>query len=337
MTHTDAGAADVTSALADLSARGWPMFEDNADFDTANAAMMDAGVGDGLPLVVPTARRLARMLAGVGAADAMLGRMAPMEGAISPAALAYNAVISGCVPAELPLLQAAALAVLEPKANLLGVQTTTGTPTMALLAHGPVVAALSMNSEGNCLGPGNRANACIGRAMQRILVNVGGAQPGIGDMATMGQPGKYVFGLAEGAHSWLPPLHERRGLAAGDSAVTVFGVSGTIEVLPSREETGPDHVAAPLAAAIRGTTLANGATRDGKVPEHLVLVPPEVLTRLEDAGCSWQDFHALLARQCGEFVPDASLLHVICTGGIGEKMTYLQPWGGNSLSVTRKL
>ena len=46
----------------------------------------------------------------------------------------------------------------------------------------PTIAArLGMNAGTNCLGPGNRANAGIGRALQLCLRNIGGARPDTGD------------------------------------------------------------------------------------------------------------------------------------------------------------
>ncbi len=333
MNSIDLPSSQWTRVQADLARREWPVFDESVEYDAAQAAMWKAEIGDGLPLVVPTAKRLSAMLASVQDVDAMLGHMAPLEGALTPTAIAYNAVIAGCLPAELPLLQAAAIATLEPQLNLLGVQTTTGTTTVAMLVHGPIAAALSMNDASNCLGPGNRANACIGRALHMVLANVGGARPGLTDMATMGQPGKYVFCLAEGAHPALPPLHERRGIAAGQSAVTVLGVSGTLEVLPAREGDAPDTIAVPLAAALRAAWDAEGTGRMDEKAEHMVLVPPELLTRVADAGCDWRAFTARLKTLSGV----KGQVHVVCAGGIGEKMTCLQPWGGTCVSVTRRL
>jgi hypothetical protein len=327
-------------ALRDVSGRGWPVFSLDHDVEAAQAKMSAAGLGDGLPLVMPTAERIGRMLAGIPAVigNPAFGHVPPMEGALTQAAAAYNAVIAGCRPAELQLLLTAAAATLAPSFNLLGLQTTTGTATVALLVHGPAVQALGMNAEHNCLGPGNRANACIGRALHFLLNHIGGAIPGATDMATMGQPGKYVFCFAEGTHPALPPLHARRGLAASDSAVTVLGFSGTFEVLALPDATGPQCMVPPLASTVRAAAYAGGVRRYPQPNEHVVLVPPELLNRMQDAGCDWRTFHAQLAEACGDaLVPDASALVLVCTGGIGEKMSCLQPWGGGSLSVTRRI
>src|SRR4029077_1015624 len=99
-------------------------------------------------------------------------------------------VLAGCVAAELPVVPTAAGATLEPEFNLRGIQNNTGTPGVCAVAHSPAVHSLGMNSGTNCLGPGNRANACIGRALHLVLTHIGGARPDIADMATMGQPAK---------------------------------------------------------------------------------------------------------------------------------------------------
>ena len=40
---------------------------------------------------------------------------------------------------------------------------------MALCLHGPIARKLEVNAGTNCLGPGNRANASIGRALQLVI------------------------------------------------------------------------------------------------------------------------------------------------------------------------
>ena len=93
---------------------------------------------------------------------------------------------------------------LEPDFNLLGIATTTGTACVALCVHGPIARTLGVNAGTNCLGPGNRANASIGRALQLCIRNIGGARSDIGDMATMGQPGKYTLLLRRTQRRPLP-------------------------------------------------------------------------------------------------------------------------------------
>ena len=55
-----------------------------------------------------------------------------------------------------------------------------------------------MNSGGNALGQGNRANATIGRALQLVIRNVGGGIPGEIDRAVFGNPGQVHVLLRRG-------------------------------------------------------------------------------------------------------------------------------------------
>src|SRR4029453_13930284 len=107
---------------------------------------------------------------------------------------------------ELPVVLAAAKAILEPDFNLLGIATTTGTACVALCLDGPLAPKAHTHPGHNCPGPGNRANASIGRALQLCIRNIGGARAEVGDMASMGQPGKYTFCFAERDDRPFPPL-----------------------------------------------------------------------------------------------------------------------------------
>src|SRR5260221_1734 len=119
-------------------------------------------LGDGLPLGPPTLLRLQRMLQGVGDPHRSLGQMPPLFGELTAEAVAYQCVLAGCRPAELPVVLTAALACLEERFNLLGILTTTGSAAVALMVHGPAVTGLGLNAGANFLRPGNRANACLG-------------------------------------------------------------------------------------------------------------------------------------------------------------------------------
>src|SRR5262249_7765789 len=160
----------------------------------------------GLPLVPPTRRRLDAMVVGIAGRSQARGAMPPMFGEITPDSVAYQCVIAGARPAELPVVLAAAEATLEPDFNLLGIATTTGTACVALCVHGPIARKLEVNAGTNCLGPGTRANACIGRALQLCIRNIGGARSETGDMATMGQPGKYTLFFAARPDGPFPTL-----------------------------------------------------------------------------------------------------------------------------------
>lgn len=160
--------------------------------------------------------------------DEIAARLAPRQGEATVERVAINAVMAGCAPAYLPVVLAAVEAVAHPAFNLVGVQTTTNPVSPLVIVNGPIRNAIGMNCGRNALGPGNRANATIGRALRLCLLNIGGAIPGEVDKATLGMPGKYTFCLGEyEEESAWEPFHMTRGYEREDSTVTVVGAQGT--------------------------------------------------------------------------------------------------------------
>ncbi|MGE0765086.1 MAG: hypothetical protein AB7L90_01360 [Hyphomicrobiaceae bacterium] len=323
----------------------FPTVGESRSWDDVQAELEAADLGDGLPLVPPTEVRLAAMLTGIADPEQSLGFMPPLFGDVTPRAVAYNAVLAGCRPAELRVVIAAVTACLEPELNLLGLMTTTGSAAVATCVHGPIVSALDLNPGINCLGPGNRANAAIGRAVSLCLRNIGGARAGSGDMATCGQPGKYTFCFAEPEDGPYPPLHVRRGMPAGSSAVTVMGVSGTAEVLPLRDgeggDAGADAILDALTIIMRASAETTGASRQPEPPEQVFILPLELSERLLGAGIGLSDVQKYLFEAGGSdafrMAPGPEHIFPIVTGGAGVKMAYLPLWGGGSRMVTRAI
>ena len=325
----------------------FPLFPQDIAWEEAQAALNSLDLSDGLPMVPPTLDRLDAMISGRGAPDQSFGHLMPLMGELTLEAVAYNCILAGCRPEELPVVLTAAEACTDDDFNLLGVLSTTGTPTVAVCVHGPLVTQLGMNTGSNVLGPGNRANACIGRAVSLIMRNVAGAKPGVADMATMGQPGKYTFCFAETAHPSFPSLSERCGFGAEESCVTVLGVSGTAEVLPISGGESPEAVLQPIAAAMNSSIDVSSLTRKPERNEQIFLMPPEMADIL--AKAEWdlsrvQDY-LFNARKPYTYdinndpddrplAPAAEDIHPIVTGGVGVKMTHLPLWAGGSRTVT---
>lgn len=303
--------------------------DESTPVEDVTEALLDAGVGDGLPVVPPTLARLEAMLAGTADADAPLGPVPPLFRELTPAAAAYHAVLAGCRPAELPVVLAALQACLEPAFNLLGVQTTTGTAAVAVVVRGPVVGELGMTTGANLLGPGNRVNACVGRAVALALAGIGGARPGETDMATTGQPGRYGMCLP------VP--------GGAESTVTVLAVGGTAEVLPRDGGAGADAVLDPLADALACAALAAGDPSRTAACEQTVVVPPEPAARLGGRDVRADLYARGNARLAERGLPDARVaagpdaLHVLVTGGAGIKMLHLPGWIGGSRAATRRV
>ena len=323
----------------------WPVLDAGVAFEVAQDALAEAELSDGLPLVPPTRQRLDAMLSDVSDPVCSHGLIPPLFGELTNVAVAYNCVLAGCASGALPVVLSAAVACLEDDFNLLGLATTTGAPAVATIVHGPVAETLSMTADVNCLSPGNRANATLGRAIALVLRNIAGMRTGAGDMATMGQPGKYGFCFPEGRDTTFPPFHVRKSLQAEDSAVTVLGVSGTAETLPSQESGNwdkPEVILNPVALMMRTALVSGGGARKPDRGEQVLLLPPELAGLIAHRGWDLDRIQSYLFETpdlvgSGSIAASASDINVIVTGGPGVKMTVLPLWGGGTRSVTRKL
>lgn len=202
---------DVLDAIDICYARGWT---------------------DGLPVVPPEASRVKAMLAMEGRPPETVIATHPTTGLeCSVQAAAVNAVMAGCLPAYFPVVVAALEAANEPAYNFHGSTASTGGSAPLLIVSGPVVQDIGMNAAANVFGPGNRANATIGRAMRLIVMNVFEMVPGISDQSTQGHPGKYCSCIAERTerNPWSP-LNVELGYGEDISSVTVFAGAGFCNV-----------------------------------------------------------------------------------------------------------
>ena len=272
-----------------------------------------SGLGDGLPLVRPDAPAVAALLEHRDpGADAVSGPV-PIAFAVPTWwDLAACAVLAGCRPGALPLVAAAVDAATDPAFNLLGVQTTTGAAAPLVIVTGEAVARFGLNAGAGSLGSGWRANATIGRAVRLVLQGVGRCEPGEGDMATQGHPGKYSWLTAENRseNPWA--------VSAAPGRVTVFaGVGNTEVVLPT---TSPEAVAARLGQVLGGLAA----------PSAVLLLPPESAAFLHRHG--WDE-----ARLRTAVAPAGTEPLVVVTGGTGIKATVVPGWGGGSAPVTRRV
>jgi len=318
---------------------GWPVVSESTGWEAAQKVLTEAELSDGLPLVPPTRARLDAMVAGIADRTQSYGMMPPMFGEITPEAVAYQCVIAGALPAELPVVLMAAQAILEPEFNLLGIATTTGSACVALCVHGPIASKLGVNALTNCIGPGTRANACIGRALQLCLRNIGGARSETGDMATMGQPGKYTLCFAERTDGPFPTLTERHGLGKDVSAITVMGISGTAEVLPGDGEGAtPEAILDPIIAGMRAEIVMSGQSRKNQRGEQVFLLPLELAQKIAKHD-AWdiKRVQQYMFDKGEDVALSPEAIHPIVTGGAGYKMAYLPIWGGGSQTVLRKL
>jgi hypothetical protein len=178
------------------------------------------GWTDGLPIMPPTLGKVEAAVRASGRSprDA-LGEMEPLGGIATVEKIAANAVMAGAAPAHMPVILAAVDAILDPAFNLRGIQTTDENAAPLLIVNGPAASALDINDSYGALGPGWRANACIGRAIRLVMNNIGGGWPAVVSFAGLGYPGRYTLCFAEKAtaNPWEPAGrdHDQRHRRAG--------------------------------------------------------------------------------------------------------------------------
>ncbi len=262
-----------------------------AELEDEFEAMWDRGWSDGLPLVPPTEARVARMLTGTTRApDEVVAVVPPDLVECTVEKVAVNAVMAGCLPEHLPVVLAALEAACTREFNMHGLLATTFFSGPILIVNGPIRQRIGMNSGVNALGQGNRANATIGRALQLVVRNVGGGQPGGVDRATLGSPGKVGFCFAEDEEgSPFTPLSVDRGLDAGADAVTLFAGHGPTSIIDQRSRE-PESLARSFAAVLR-------ANAHPKLPlkiDAVLVVSPEHGRIFREAGWGRQELMARL-------------------------------------------
>jgi hypothetical protein len=293
-------AADEEAALEDLHARGCT---------------------DGLPVVIPSAERVRRMVLASGQeADMVLGTMGPGHGTATLEKVAIAAVMAGCLPDYMPVVVAAVKAVIDPVFDLTEMQATTHCTAPLIIVNGPARHGCGPISSGyGALGPGHRANASIGRALRLTMINIGKGRPGSSDMALLGHPGKFTYCLAEDEeNSPFPPMHVDLGYQADDSVVTVIGAEAPHSVLYSGDADNPEHYKSLLDLLAIG--LANPATNNAILTSGTatVVLNPEHAVVLHAAGLTRQDIAAeIFARS----FMDAAEVARLAAGFSGEKPT----------------
>lgn len=227
---------------------------------------------DGLPIIPPTRDKVDKFLQYTDHdPDELIAVLQPKQGKATIEKVAINAVMAGCIPAFMPLIQHIISAVSQERFNLPGVNATTHPTAICTILNGPISREISINSGAGCLGPGNIANATIGRALRLCLMNIAGAVPGIMDHATMGSPAKYsfCFGEDENVNTW-EPLHVERGFNQDDSTVTVMAVDSPQNVNDHRSTNAED-----LLDTIIDTLSVAGCNNSHVPGELLVIMGPE--------------------------------------------------------------
>jgi hypothetical protein len=270
-------------------------------------ALHDRGVTDGLPVVPPTPERVVALLEGTSRSPQdVVGEVPPYGGTATVEKVAINAVMAGCLPEHLPVVLAAVEAACDEAFALHGLLATTHPAGPLVVVSGPYAEEIGMGSGGNLLGQDNRANLCIGRALQLVVRNVGGGRPRREDRAAHGQPGKVSACFAERLDDTAPwpGLAQARGIAEDDTGVTLFAGEAPRVVIDqlARE---PEGLCASLAFALESVATP----RLRLAFDALLLVGPEHGRVFRDAGWSREQVQQRLFEACmspaGELVRGA--------------------------------
>ncbi len=241
---------------------------------------------DGLPIIPPTRSRVDKFLKYSDLKpEEIIAILPPKRGKATMEKVAINAVMAGCLPHFMPVIQHAVKAVSQEKFNLPGINATTHPISICAIVNGPVSTELAINSGAGCLGPGNIANATIGRALRLSMINIAGAVPGIGDHATMGSPAKYSFCFAE-AESESPweSLHVGRGYKSDVSTVTMMAAEAPQNVNDHRSINAED-----LLDTIIHTAAVAGCNNSHVPGELLIIMGPEHAKTVSDDGWTKDD------------------------------------------------
>jgi hypothetical protein len=256
---------------------------DLADSSSANEFFQAKGWTDGLPIVPPTEGRVRECLEAAGLAPSdIIGFERVRQRAIVAEKVAINAVLAGCLPTYMPVVVAALRAMCEEDYNLHGTSASTGGAAPFIVVNGSVRKRIGMNATHNVLGNGNRANATIGRAIRLVLINLLGVIPGELDRSTLGHPGKLTFCIAEDEEgsAWTP-LARERGIAEGESAVTVMAAGGLRQVMNEWTHR-PEEILETFAAEMRHNML----TYSVWAGNYALIIPKQLRDLLVAAG--WQ-------------------------------------------------
>jgi hypothetical protein len=257
-----------------------------ADVFEAQELFHSRGWTDGLPVVPPTPDAVQACLDWCGLpSDHLVGIEPVRERAVVAEKVMVNAVMAGCLPMHAPLVVAALTAMLRPEFLLHGATSSTGGCAVLIVVNGPIRLELGMDGTFNALGNGDRASACVGRAIRLCLVNLLDVRPGGIDRSTLGHPGKFSFCVAEDEEgtTWRS-LASERGVPGDASAVTVMAASGPRQVM-NEWTTAPEELCATFAAEMR----ANQLTYSIWGGDYALVVPPQLRHHFEAAGWTKAD------------------------------------------------
>lgn len=186
--------------------------------------LYERGLGDGLPIIVPTKERIKKMLEFTDKKpDDSLGHVPPSENEVTVETTAANAVMAGCKPEYFPVVVAVLEAACD-RANLRA-SIQPHRANLLVVCNGPIAKELGISSGWDIgpttlwASPNRRPNMTIGRAMMLTLYNVAFGQ---NNPARIENPSAFGTCIRENEEmSPWEPYHVEKGFDKNTSTVSV--------------------------------------------------------------------------------------------------------------------
>ncbi len=240
---------------------------------------------DGLPVVAPTRSRVKRFIdaAQRDPNEVLIESLSPSGAPLTVEKVAACAAMAGAQPAVFPFVLAALEAMATPDYQVHLAAITTHPGGNLILFSGPAADAVGITSGRGCLGPGQRSNVTIGRAVAFTLLNVGRAVPGLSTLSLLGSPAQLTCCFADAPNAPLPRLHTTLG-NGHDTIAWALKCESPHNVM--------DHVSS-TPESLLGSFCAVAATAGGNnayIPGDLLLIlNPEHADIVARAGWSRED------------------------------------------------
>ncbi len=321
--------------------------------EEVNRFFYKTGWSDGLPLIPPTEEAVKEMLQGTDLpADHIVAKLPPRYGHATVEKIAINAVMAGALPTYLPLLIANVQALVShPENRHVLVQPVSVAPCWVI--NGPIRNDINVNSGSLLFSSGMMANAVIGRAMQLIIKNIGGVQPGIDLVYFYGHAGmsSLCFGENEEA-SPFDPLHVENGLKKEDSAVSLFFVSANSQVFSGGGSFADDKLlVSALSESVSGALGGKGIGVGGIGGTNcLFIISPGSARLLANNGWTKQKVYSFIKEEARNVVRSKRIekweptwgepekgLRIMVAGGLINYNTAYQFQGGFLGWITQKV
>ena len=318
----EAGPAEIT-----VTAESYP-----AAVEKFNELFLENHMGDGLPLIPPTAERVKWMLKGTSRSpDEVLGKCPLKLGTVTIEKIAINAVMAGAKPEYLPVIIGAMECFVgesgpgEEGEFFFHTLGSSGAFNLVIMVNGPIAEEINMNSGMGLFGHGWRANNTIGRAVRLSTINIGYCWPRVNDMALTGRASAhtwYTFAENEESSSW-EPYHVGRGFKKEDSTVTVSKVNSIYSTY------GGGAVGLWKAESI----LDQMTERIFRRGATFIVFNPEVHVELNKLGFNRQSVQEWISEKTG--IP-ANNIHTAVAGGVPG---YTVMWGMLNINshVTKRI